>query len=225
MAQQQQPVGQQYQQPTTQQFGTGQQPTTQQQPQQGVQSQQGVQFEEALPSELRLVLHDTNKLGNVAEWCKNQLVSQGPQAQEAIRICDDLASIAELSERLIARDSAFGTEISQALVNVAQEALVELEQYQQYPEVKELVGSVHNLVDSTQKELQIVGQQVGGQQMGTPQQTGMTGQQTGTPTQQPGGQTGAPAQQTGHQYGMSQEVGGQPGQFGGQPQQFGSQQF
>jgi hypothetical protein len=201
--QQQQPLGQQYQQPTTQQFGTGQPPT----------QQSGIQFDKALPSELRLVLHDTNKLANVAEWCKNQLVAQGPQTQEAIRICDDLASIAELSERLIARDSAFGTQISQALVNVCNEALVELEQYQQYPEIQEVVGSVYNLVDSTQKELQVMGQQVGGQQIRTPQQPGVTGQQTGM-TGQPTGQ------QTGHQYGMSQKIGGQPPQFGGQPQQF-----
>lgn len=218
--QQQQPLGQQYQQPTTQQFGTGQQPMSKQGIGQQQPTQQGIQFEEALPSELRLVLHDTNKLANVAEWCKNQLVSQGPQTQEAVRICDDLASIAELSERLIARDSAFGTEISQALVNVCNEAVVELEQYQQYPEIQELVGSVHNLVDSTQKELQLMGQKVGGQQFGKP--TG--GQQPGTTGQQQPGMTGkqpqTTGQPTGHQYGMSQEIGGQPGQFGGQPQQF-----
>ncbi len=207
MTQQQQPVGQQYQ-PGSQQFGGSygqqfEQPTgqpfgqqTQQPIGQGTQQQvagttgQAMQFEEGIPSELRLVLHDTNKLANVAEWTKNQLVTQGPQMQEVVRLCDDLASIAELNEKLIARDSAFGMQISQALIEVAQQALPTLQQYEQQPEVRELSGVVRNLVDSTQKELQMIGgQQTAGigQQAGGFQQSGATSQQYGT-TQQFGGQ-------------------------------------
>lgn len=205
MTQQQQPVGQQYQQPTSQQFGgqqaSGQQfgePYGQQQYGQtqgiGQQTQQSIgqqgqskQFEEALPSELRLVLHDTNKLANVAEWTKSQLVSQGPQMQEVVRICDDLSDIAELNEKLIARDSIFGMQISRTLIEACQQALPQLQQYEQQPEVRELAGVVRNLVDSTQKEMQFLGGQQAGA-TGTTQQFGGTpqsgGQQFGATTQQ-----------------------------------------
>lgn len=203
MTQQQQPVGQQYQQPTSQQFGgqqaSGQQfgePYGQQQYGQtqgiGQQTQQSIgqqgqskQFEEAFPSELRLVLHDTNKLANVAEWTKSQLVSQGPQMQEVVRICDDLSDIAELNEKLIARDSIFGMQISRTLIEACQQALPQLQQYEQQPEVRELAGVVRNLVDSTQKEMQFLGGQQAGtttQQFGGTPQSG--GQQFGATTQQ-----------------------------------------
>ncbi|WP_435154474.1 hypothetical protein [Haladaptatus sp. DFWS20] len=203
MAQQyQQPTGQtgqQYQQPMRQQHQGGQQPQIGQQPigQMG-QEQVGtreMQFEDSLPGELRIALDDFTKVEKTAEWAIDKCLDLGPQVAPVVRELEDVAELAELNVKLIARDSVHGPKVARTFVEVGQECLQKIRQYQQ-PYLQQVSMNIQKAIESTQKMLSTLGQ---GQQMGqqgVPQQgVGLSGigQQLPTGTQQ----TGSQAQQFG----------------------------
>lgn len=195
-------IGQQHSQTPTQQFSqqpqtqSSQQPQTQfsQQPQSqlgqqptqqiGQQTQQlgrptSQQYEKTLPSEFRVALHDVNTLAEVADWCRDQCLDKGPQVANVTRTLEDLRDVAELNERLITHDSAYGPHVAEAFLRIAQQSIPELRQYQQDPAVADTIPVVERAIESTEKLLRSVGWQTGQQsQVGQQWQSSQVGQQS-----------------------------------------------
>jgi len=172
---QQQPTGQMTQQPTGQMT---QQPMGQSQ---GMQSQTGGQmgaahqtthqkvgqrFEAEITPELNEALESFDRVVEIASWCADKCIESGPQMAECARLCDDLSELAELNEKLIARDSINGPEVAETFLRVARQGMPILQQHQQSPHVQETLQAVNFAIDSTEKLLNSIGgaQQVGGQQ-------------------------------------------------------------
>ncbi|WP_435177782.1 hypothetical protein [Halorussus sp. AFM4] len=220
-------MSQQYQQPTgstgQQTYGqTGQQTyggqQTQQQPmqstqfggQQSGQSHQmthqrvGQQFESEMTPELNQALESFDRVVEIAEWCADKCIESGPQMAECARLCEDLADLASLNEKFIARDSINGPEIAEAFLTVAQQGLPILQQHQQSPHVQETYQAVTQAMDATEKLLNSIS---GGQQGTTMGIQEQVSQQSG---QMQGGQMG--------QQGTMGRQSGQMGQSYQQPQ-------
>lgn len=214
MSQQYQPTGTQTGQ-TGQQFG-GQQSMGQQgmgQPMsQGMSQPTGQQtgqqgsFHAQLPPEFRNALEDFGKVTAIAEWCADQCIESGPQMAECARACEDLADLADLNEKLIARDSMFGPQVAKAYIEVAQQALPILQQHQQMNHVNETLSTVERSLDSIHQLLSTIGQQSQMGQSGGMQTTGQQG--IGQSTQGMGQST-----QGMSQGGMSQQPMGSQGSF------------
>lgn len=172
--------------------GTG----TQQMGGHGMQGRQS--FEDHLTNELRIALEDFTELSHIADWCSKVCATEG--LSMPAQITHDIAELAELNAKLIARDSMFGPEIADAFIRVGTESLRELQQYQQHPHITETMSAIDRTIDSCSTLLEMGG---GGQQTGS---EGMSGQQP-----MAGGQRG---QQMSGQRTGSQGMGGQ--QTGGQ---------
>ncbi|RKD93960.1 hypothetical protein [Halopiger aswanensis] len=152
-------IGSQGMQPQSQpQMQIQQQPQaqTQMQPQTG-----GARsFEDHLTNELRIALEDFTELSHVAGWCAKECAGMGPQMQTCARICQDIAEIAELNEKMLARDSMFGPELAETFIRVATEGLPEIRQYsQQHSHIAETVATIERTMNSCETVLRIVGQQ------------------------------------------------------------------
>ena len=177
------------------QMGTQQSGSTHQQTHQRV----GQQFEQSLTPELNEALESLDRVVEIAEWCADKCIEGGPQMADCARLCEDLADLASLNEKMIARDSINGPELAEAFLKVAQHGMPILQQHQQSPHVQETLQAVqqsteaiNKLLDSIsggqqspttgiQEQVQQQGGQMGGQSMGS-QSTG--GQQFGTTGQQ-----------------------------------------
>lgn len=152
--------------------------------------QQGMQggapsFEDHLTNELRILLEDFSEVTHVAEWCATECAYAGPELATSARICEDIAEVAELNEKLIARDSPFGPLVAQTFVRVANQGLPELRRYgQQHPQIAETVATIERTINSCTALLDSGGQQgmQGGQRMGGRQMGGQGrhGAQSGT---------------------------------------------
>lgn len=119
-------------------------------------AQAAPQFEDHLTNELRIALEDFNEVTHVAEWCAKECAYGGPQLAECTRVCEDIAEIAALNEKLIARDSMFGPDLAEAFVHVAREALPELERHQQrHPHVTETISAITRTIDSCETLLRM----------------------------------------------------------------------
>jgi hypothetical protein len=160
----------------------------------------GQQFESEMTPELNESLEAFDRTVEIAEWCADKCIESGPQMSECARLCEDLADLASLNEKLIARDSINGPEVAEAFLKVAQQGLPILQQHQQMPHVQETYQAVTQAMDATNKLLNAIsgGQQSqttgirerihqqGGQSMGTQQPQGQSFQQPqGQSFQQP----------------------------------------
>ncbi|WP_408960045.1 hypothetical protein [Natrinema sp. 74] len=181
----------------------------------GGQRMQGRQsFEDHLTNELRIALEDFTELSHIADWCAKECAMEG--LSTSAQITHDIAELAELNARLIARDSMFGPEVADVFIRVGTEGLRELQQYQQHPHITETMSAIDRTLDSCSTVLEMVGG--GGQMMGGSQQ--MEGQQMGG--QQMGGQQMGGSQMTGgggQMMGGGQLTGGQQGTQGMSGQQ------
>ena len=156
--------------------------------QMGGQGGQGRQsFEDHLTNELRIALEDFTELAHIADWCSKVCATEG--LSTTAQITHDIAELAELNEKLIARDSMFGPEVADTFIRVATESLPELQQYQQHPHIAETMSAINRTIDSCSTVLNMVG---GGQMTGGQQGGGMMG---------------------GSQQGGSQQTGGMGGQY------------
>jgi hypothetical protein len=177
------------------------------------------QFEKTLPSEFRVALHDVNTLAEVADWCRDRCLDQRPQVANVSRALEDLRDVAELNEKFITHDSAYGPHVAEALLRIAQQSLPELQQYQQDPAVADTIPVVERAVESTEKLLRSVGWQTGQQsQVGQQKQTQRFGQQPGKQRQSPQVSQQRQSPQVGQQ-GQSSQVGQQQ-KYGQVGQQF-----
>ncbi|WP_192498437.1 hypothetical protein [Halorussus halophilus] len=182
----------------------------------------GQQFESELSNELRESLALFDEVSDVAEWCADKCIEHGPQMAECARLCEDVADIAELNKKMIARDSVNGPELADAFLRVAQQGRQTLQQHQQQPHVQETLQVLDQTVDATNKLLSSIGQQSVGQQgtqwQGQSQQFGQSSQQTPQIQQhsQQSPQMGQQSPQMGQQ---SPQMGQQTPQMGQQTQQ------
>ncbi|WP_202935182.1 hypothetical protein [Halorussus amylolyticus] len=165
----------------------------------------GQQFESELTPELNESLEAFDRVVEIASWCADKCIESGPQMAECARLCDDLAELAELNEKLIARDSINGPEVAETFLRVAQHGLPILQQHQQSPHVQETLQAVTYAVDSTNKLLS----SISGQQQGMQGIQEMTQQSQGQQSQQPQGQTGQQSQQPQGQQFQPQSQGSQ----------------
>ncbi|WP_276254937.1 hypothetical protein [Halomontanus rarus] len=130
-----------------------------QQPQQMQTQQPATRFDDHFTDELRLLLEDFDEVTHVAEWCATQCSAAGPELADCARICADIAELAELNEKLIARDSMFGPEVADLFVRVATEGLPELERHQQrHPHVVETIATIERTINSCTAVLEMGGQ-------------------------------------------------------------------
>ncbi|WP_210424935.1 hypothetical protein [Halorussus halobius] len=161
--------------------------------------QVGQQFESELTPELNEALEAFDRVGEIAAWCADRCIESGPQMAECARLCNDLADLAELNEKLIARDSINGPELAETFLRVAHEGLPILEQYQQSPHVQETLHAVDQAIESTNQLLTSIGgqHQQGFQEMAQQTQQGGMDQQGGM------GQQGIGQQSQGQQFPQS----------------------
>jgi len=73
-----------------------------------------------MSDEMRVALHDFGESARVCEWCADQCIDEGPEMAECIRLCRDVADIATLNSRLLARDSVFGQQAAELFVTAAE---------------------------------------------------------------------------------------------------------
>ena len=158
----------------------------------------GRQFESEMTPELNESLEAFDRVVEIAEWCADKCIESGPQMAECARLCEDLADLASLNEKLIARDSINGPEVAEAFLKVAQQGLPILQQHQQMPHVQETYQAVTQAMDATNTLLNTISggqqrpatgireqvRQQGGQSMGSQQPQGQS-----TGFQQPQGQS------------------------------------
>jgi hypothetical protein len=155
----------------------------------------GRQFESEMTPELNESLEAFDRVVEIAEWCADKCIESGPQMAECARLCEDLADLASLNEKLIARDSINGPEVAEAFLRVAQQGLPILQQHQR-PHVQETYQAVTQAVDATNKLLNTIS---GGQQSPTTGIREQVQQQGGQGFQQPQGQSFQQPQSQGFQ--------------------------
>jgi hypothetical protein len=210
---------------------TGQGQMTGTMSQQGQMGQQGVDaqlieqagqnFEYDLTGELRTALEDFEKVADVTRWCIDQMIEEGPQMATCIRVCQDIGDLAELNDRLIARDSIYGLEAAMLFASVAEDGLQEIQRHQN-PHCQETAAVINRALDSTYQLLETFGQpqlvrQVEQQLHRAHEQFEQTEMQAPAAQGMQGGQMGQQGGQMGQQGGqMSQQS---PQQMGQQPQQ------
>jgi hypothetical protein len=160
--------------------------------------QVGHQFESELTPELNEALEAFDRVVEIASWCADKCIEMGPEMVECARLCDDLSELAELNEKLIARDSINGPEVAEAYLRVAQQGIPILRQFQQSPHVQETLQAVDQSINATNKLLTSIGGQYqqGFQEMAKQAQAGQQ-------FQQPQGQTSQQYPPQGQQFTQS----------------------
>ena len=133
----------------------------QQMGQQGTQAQlipqMGHSFDGDLTGELHAALEDFEKVADVTRWCIDNMIDEGPHMSTCIRVCQDVGDLAELNDRLIARDSIYGLEAAMLFASVAEDALQEIERHQN-PHCQETAATIRRALDSTYNLLEAFGQ-------------------------------------------------------------------
>lgn len=111
------------------------------------QGNMGLTLEEALTGEMRLALHDFVQAATVCEWCADQCLDEEGMA-ECVRLCRDVADLANQNVRFIARDSIFGPEIAEIFANAATECAEECAQHP-FEHCQECAATLRRAADST----------------------------------------------------------------------------
>lgn len=150
-----------------------------QSPQQGQQFQSGQQsdgtLEQSLLPEMQQALQQFFEAAKVCEWCADRCAEEGQGMAECIRLCRDVADIASLNARFIARDSAAGPELAEVFTRFAQECARECARHP-HGHCQDCARVLGQAVQSVQQMLQSL-QSAGGEQQLT-QQVGSGGMQS-----------------------------------------------
>ena len=159
----------------------------------------GQRFQDSVSQDVIRVVSDLDRLETVSEWAKGQATQRG--MYRLARACDDLQDIAHLEKKLVIRQSPFAQPIGEATRQVIQNAVSELQQHANQPEVQEALSQaqkVNNDIQTVISGLQAFGQGTMGQSFGPQTQAQSQVQPQGATGQSPATQT-APTGQFGTQ--------------------------
>jgi len=132
--------------------------------------QQELRLDEALTNEMRVALHDLVQAANVTEWCAEQCIDAGPQMNECLRLCRDVADLAAMNVSFMTRDSAFGPDLIDVFIEAADACARECAQHA-HGHCQECAEALSKAIQSSKQMLARF--QGGGQQ---PMQQPMGGQ-------------------------------------------------
>jgi hypothetical protein len=135
-----------------------QQSVGQQSPQQGQQMltqqpQSDGTIEQSQPQQMHQARQQFNEAAKVCEWCAERCAGEGPQMAECIRLCRDVADIASMNARFIARDSPYGPDLAQVFIAAAQECAQECSQHS-HAHCQACAQTLRQSIQSTQQMLQ-----------------------------------------------------------------------
>lgn len=163
----------------------------------------GQRFQDSVSQDVIRVVSDLDRLETVSEWAKGQATQRG--MHRLARACDDLQDIAHLEKKLVIRQSPFAQPIGEATRKVIQDAISELQQYANQPEVQEALSQaqkVNNDIQTVVSRLQTFGQGATGQSSSPQSQSQAQAQvqpQTQAVTGQPPATQTPPTDQFGNQ--------------------------
>lgn len=63
------------------------------------------------------------------EWCADECAGHGEEMAQCVRLCRDVADIASLHARLMARDSNYSDQLAEACASACEECATECEQH------------------------------------------------------------------------------------------------
>jgi hypothetical protein len=154
-----------------------------------------MRLQDAITPEMRTALEAFADAEDACEWCAEACVASGnPAMAECIRLCRDVADLAGINQKFLARDSIFGQEAAAVFQRAARECAQECAQHsdahcQECAQVLERAAQsteamLRSLAGQPSQPAQQVGTAIGGmggQQMGGQPTTGGMG---GPPTTQ-----------------------------------------
>ncbi|NHN43014.1 four-helix bundle copper-binding protein [Halorubellus sp. JP-L1] len=114
--------------------------------------QRELRLDEALTNEMRVALHDLVQAANVTEWCAEQCIDDGPQMNECLRLCRDVADLASLNVSFMTRDSAFGLDLISVFIEAADACARECAQHQ-HGHCQECAEALSKAIQSSQQML------------------------------------------------------------------------
>lgn len=66
-------------------------------------------------------LEDCLEAAEVCEWCADACLDEEADVRECVRLCRDVADVASLHARLLARDSNYGASLAEVCAGVCEE--------------------------------------------------------------------------------------------------------
>nr|WP_233341106.1 four-helix bundle copper-binding protein [Haloprofundus sp. MHR1] len=82
-----------------------------------------------LDDEERECVELCNEATEVCEWCADECAGEGEEMARCLRLCRDVADIASLHARFMARDSNYSTELAEVNAGVAEECAEECDRH------------------------------------------------------------------------------------------------
>lgn len=110
------------------------------------------QFVDHLTPEMRMLLDDSIEASQVAAWCADRCIEHGPEAGDCVRLCNEVAQIADLNANFISKDAFNVVPVTEAFVAVAEQAIVELEEIPQV-HAEETRAVLERAIDSARNVL------------------------------------------------------------------------
>lgn len=143
----------------------------------GGQQMQGMRLQDALTPEMQTALQAFAEAEDVCEWCAEACIASGdPHMMECIRLCRDVADLAGINHKFLARDSIFGQEAAAVFQRAARECAQECAQHSD-AHCQECAQVLERAAQSTEAMLRSLSGQTSqqSQQTGQTTQTGMGG--------------------------------------------------
>jgi len=132
-------------------------------------------LDEGLTYEMQTALEATQRAEAACEWCAERCIDLGPEMATCLRLCRDVADLASLSTKAIARDSAHAPAIAEAFVAAAQACAQECRRHQ-HRHCQSCTEELSRAIGATQQMLAALGQHGGTQRTGSGQQGQQIGQ-------------------------------------------------
>ncbi len=126
------------------------------------QASTGQQFTQSVPEQILAAVETLDRLETIAEFADGQAMQQGNL--QVANIADALKDIAHIQKELIVEENPLAQEFSQCSQQVIQSGVQQLQQHQQQPEIRELVETAQQTLDTVSSGLQT--QPTTGQQSG-----------------------------------------------------------
>ncbi|MFC5972661.1 four-helix bundle copper-binding protein [Halomarina salina] len=82
-----------------------------------------------LSEEQRECIDNCNEAAQVCEWCADECAGHGEEMAECVRLCRDVADIASLHARFMARDSDYSGDLGELCAEACEACADECEQH------------------------------------------------------------------------------------------------